>query len=116
MLVKDGNTIVLGGLLNARKAKISSRIPLVGRIPGIGALFGKTTWTDDKSEIVILITPHIVGPTPSPYMQEKIAAARKHWAKLQQMGLLERAEKLSRKEKRIKRREERSKEAKLETL
>ena len=88
MIVEDGSTIVIGGLLNATKGRIRSQIPFLGDLPLVGWLFGRNTWVDDKSELVVLITPHIVGPNPSPYMQNKIDAARQQFDGYAQQGIL----------------------------
>jgi len=88
MIVNDGATIVIGGLLNATKGRIRSQIPILGDLPVIGWLFGRNTWIDDKSELVVLITPHIVGPNATPYMQMKIDAAREEFDGYAQEGIL----------------------------
>lgn len=88
MYVEDGATIVIGGLLNATKGRVRSQIPILGDLPLIGWLFGRNGWIDDKSELVVLITPHIVGPNPSPYMKMKIDAARQQFDGFAQQGLL----------------------------
>jgi len=73
MLVEDGQTVVIGGLLNVSKQRIRSQVPLLGNIPLVGLFFGRNRWVDTKTEVIILITPHIHGPSPSPYMNERIA-------------------------------------------
>ncbi len=88
MIVNDGSTIVIGGLLNATKGRIRSQIPILGDLPVIGWLFGRNTWIDDKSELMVLITPHIVGPSPSPYMQMKIDAAGQEFDGFAKQGIL----------------------------
>ena len=88
MIVNDGSTIVIGGLLNATKGRIRSQIPIIGDLPVIGWLFGRNTWIDDKSELIVLITPHIVGPNATPYMQMKIDASRQQFDGYAQKGIL----------------------------
>jgi general secretion pathway protein D len=59
--VKDGQTIVIGGMIQNQKTKIVSKIPLLGDIPYIGpALFSYTQDSNVKEELVIFLTPHIV--------------------------------------------------------
>ena len=58
--VKDGNTVVLGGLIQTQKAKNDTKIPLLGDIPLIGKLFTGTFRFSQKVELVIFVTPHIV--------------------------------------------------------
>jgi len=72
MLVKDGQTIVLGGLLNETTSDQVAKVPVLGDIPILGYLFRRTTKRDTQSELVVLITPHIVGPEPDDEMKKVI--------------------------------------------
>jgi type II secretory pathway component GspD/PulD (secretin) len=58
--VKDGNTVVMGGLIQTEKAKNENKIPILGDIPIIGFLFRGTFKFNQKKELVIFVTPHIV--------------------------------------------------------
>ncbi len=58
--VKDGDTIVLGGMLDDETTKSLSKIPVLGDIPIFGALFRNVNTTKLHNEVVFLITPHIV--------------------------------------------------------
>lgn len=62
VLVKDGNTIVVGGLIKDKKEKVVSKIPIIGDIPILGLLFRGTQDTINKKEVVVFITPHIIRP------------------------------------------------------
>ncbi|MEW6413259.1 MAG: hypothetical protein AB1483_12440 [Candidatus Zixiibacteriota bacterium] len=57
--LKDGETIVLGGLVQNTKSKTIDKFPILGSLPLIGRLFQNRTTTDTKSELMIYITPHI---------------------------------------------------------
>jgi general secretion pathway protein D len=59
--VKNGETIVLGGLIREDTSSGLTGMPILSDIPFIGSLFGTTTKNKDKTELVILITPRIVG-------------------------------------------------------
>lgn len=59
--VKNGETIVLGGLIREDKNNSRSGLPILSDIPYMGALFGTTTDNKDRTELVILITPRVVG-------------------------------------------------------
>ena len=59
--VSNGMTMVIGGLLNSEDSKTVSKIPLLGNIPILGEFFKHTTRSRDKRELMILITPHLVG-------------------------------------------------------
>lgn len=59
--IKDGETLVLGGMIQESEQKIVNKIPLLGDIPIIGSAFRSTATTKEKSELVIMITPHIIN-------------------------------------------------------
>jgi type IV pilus assembly protein PilQ len=59
--VKDGETIVLGGMIDDEVTKTMTKIPLLGDIPVFGALFKNVNNTKLHNEVVFLITPHIVN-------------------------------------------------------
>ena len=61
--IKDGETLVLGGLIQEEEHKNISKLPLLGDLPVIGSVFRSTTTTNTKSELVIMITPHIIKDT-----------------------------------------------------
>lgn len=58
--VKDGETIIIGGLVQSNKKESESRIPILSRIPIIGYLFKKVTKEEIQSQLVIYITPYII--------------------------------------------------------
>jgi len=58
--VSNGSTICLGGLIKQDNEKSTSGIPVLSRIPGIGALFRTTTNNKDRSELIILMRPQVV--------------------------------------------------------
>jgi general secretion pathway protein D len=58
--VKDGNRIILGGLINTRNIMSSNKVPLLGDIPGLNYLFKYEEKTKQIQELVIIIEPHII--------------------------------------------------------
>ncbi len=60
VLVNDGQTVVLGGILDTTKSKSANKVPFFGDIPFIGALFRSTTDINNKTELLIFITPKIL--------------------------------------------------------
>lgn len=62
VLVKDGETIFIGGLIRERDETSRNGIPLLKDIPLLGALFGRSVTSTEKEEIIVLITPRIVAP------------------------------------------------------
>jgi general secretion pathway protein D len=57
--IKDGQTIVIGGLMQDQKTNNVSKIPILGDIPLIGALFRYSTNDKTKTELLIFLTPHV---------------------------------------------------------
>ncbi len=58
--VLEGQTIVIGGLIETTKQRNKTGIPFLSRIPILGALFGFHDFEDKKTELVLLMTPHII--------------------------------------------------------
>lgn len=58
--VKDGETIVIGELLQEREVETRSGIPLLGNLPILGRLFSNTRTTSEETEVLIFITPRIL--------------------------------------------------------
>lgn len=58
--VQNGETLVLGGLIQENTATTKSGVPLLYELPVIGDLFGKTEMTTDRTELVVLLTPRII--------------------------------------------------------
>ena len=61
--IKDGETLVLGGMVQENEKKVVSKVPLLGDLPGIGSIFRSTRTENEKSELVIMVTPHIITDT-----------------------------------------------------
>ncbi|MEM9177876.1 MAG: type IV pilus secretin PilQ, partial [Myxococcota bacterium] len=59
-LVKDGQTLVLGGIYTITKSNTQSRIPYLHRIPVIGNAFKSNAVTDSRKELLVFVTPRIV--------------------------------------------------------
>ncbi len=60
IVVKDKETVVIGGLIQDQENETVNKVPLLGDIPGLGWLFKTTTKTRQKTNLMILLTPHIV--------------------------------------------------------
>jgi len=58
--VKDGKTLIIGGLLQDRKLKTVQKVPFLGDIPLLGLLFRTTNDVVEKTELMIFITPRIL--------------------------------------------------------
>ena len=58
--VKDGNRIIIGGLINAKNINTVNKVPILGNIPAIGYLFKYEKTRKETQELVIIIEPHII--------------------------------------------------------
>ncbi len=63
LLVSDGETAVIGGLTETTVTKNRNSIPILGELPLIGNLFSQTNSQDEKQDLLILITPHVLHET-----------------------------------------------------
>ena len=60
VLVDNGETVVLGGVYEQTKTKSINRVPFFGDLPLVGGLFRNKTETNDKSELLIFVTPKLL--------------------------------------------------------
>jgi len=60
VLVRDGETTVIGGLTITEKARVRTGVPLLMDLPVLGALFRHTRESENKRDLLIMVTPHIV--------------------------------------------------------
>jgi len=58
--VKDGETVVLGGIISNQVSTTTNKIPLLGDIPFFGNLFKSTTSTKQKTELLVFLVPHVI--------------------------------------------------------
>ena len=59
--IKDGETLVIGGLIQENESKTVGKIPILGDLPIIGAAFRTSSTSKTKNELVIMITPKIIN-------------------------------------------------------
>jgi type IV pilus assembly protein PilQ len=72
VFIRDGRTIVIGGLFRDDIQLDREQIPGVGDLPGIGAAFRSTNDTTVREEVIILITAHIIDHGPDEAVSERI--------------------------------------------
>ena len=60
VLVNDGQTVVLGGILETERRDTVNKVPFLGDVPGLGWLFRSKSRTDNKDELLIFVTPKIL--------------------------------------------------------
>ena len=61
IICRDGATVVIGGLIREDLSTSVSQLPLLGSMPYLGPVFRRKTQSLDRREIIVLITPHVVG-------------------------------------------------------
>jgi pilus assembly protein CpaC len=61
--MRDGESFAIAGLLQDDFRDLSSQVPFLGDIPVLGALFRSADYTRNQTELVIIVTPHLVTPT-----------------------------------------------------
>jgi type IV pilus assembly protein PilQ len=64
VLVANGDTVVLGGIFQDEKSSKEEKVPWLGDIPGVGALFRRRANESKKRELLIFVTPSIVEDRP----------------------------------------------------
>ena len=58
--LQDGDTIAIGGIISETSTSNTNGIPGLHRIPGLGMLFGNTSKSNSRSELIIFMTPHVI--------------------------------------------------------
>jgi type IV pilus assembly protein PilQ len=77
IMVKDGQTIVIGGLFRDVIVTSRSQIPLLGDLPLIGPLFRSTSDSTTRQEVIILLTPHIIDEAKDTQSEARIDDIRR---------------------------------------
>lgn len=63
LMIDDGATAVIGGIMRSKTTSVDNKVPILGHIPLLGDwLFSYTSTTEESSELVIFVTPHIIRP------------------------------------------------------
>lgn len=63
--LQPGTTLAIGGLLQQRNSRSIKQLPGLGNIPILGALFRSTEYINEQTELVILVTPYMIDPSPA---------------------------------------------------
>ncbi len=77
MIVPDGQTIFVGGLIKRRVEESKRGVPIIGRIPGVGRLFSNRKQVQTNTETVILITPTVVTSAAPTLDEDSVERIRK---------------------------------------
>jgi general secretion pathway protein D len=84
--IKDGQTIAIGGLIRKTKDVSSQGVPYLSKIPVIGFFFGKNKDANERRELILLLTPHIItdeiqSKTVTDEFREKIEGLKQDYEK-----------------------------------
>ena len=63
--LKDGQSFMIGGLLDNTETETFEKIPFLGDIPILGKFFQSMTRTKNNTELIVIVTPEIVAPIPA---------------------------------------------------
>lgn len=77
IMVKDGQTIVMGGLFREKTSLGRSQVPVLGDIPVLGEVFKKTDDQSIRTELIVLITPHIINDPEQANGDERMQDVRR---------------------------------------
>jgi type II secretion system protein D len=75
----NGQTVMLGGLISKNKTETHNRVPYLSDIPVLGVLFRYDATTNRRSELLIVMTPHIAQNEEDQERIKRVEAARMHW-------------------------------------
>ena len=75
--LNSGSPIVIGGLMDSSEVKNVAKIPLLGDIPILGEFFKYTSKSRDKRELIVVVTPYLVGAEES--SQTPISPRMREW-------------------------------------
>lgn len=85
--VLDGQTVVLGGLIQTEDQHVERRVPYLADIPVVGLLFQYKKDYKQRSELLFILTPHIVYSTEEAEAIKRMETARMHWCLCDVMAL-----------------------------
>jgi general secretion pathway protein D len=77
VVLRDNQTLVLGGLIQTRRTNVQSGIPWLSKIPVVGFLFGVTGEEVERTELLLLITPRVIGdPSEAQEIYQQVRSQR----------------------------------------
>ncbi|UCI07300.1 type II and III secretion system protein family protein [Mesorhizobium sp. B1-1-8] len=60
--LRDGQSFAVGGLLSSKSTRLQNQVPWLGQVPIVGALFKNSSTQKEETELVVIVTPHLVRP------------------------------------------------------
>ncbi len=79
VLAADGQTVVIGGLITKSKEIVNRKVPLLADIPLLGALFRYDRQIQKRTELLIILTPHVIRDQDDAETIKQVEAARMNW-------------------------------------
>ena len=61
LTLRDGGSLLMGGLISTNRSSGQVRVPMLGRIPGLGRLFRADTFTEDRTELMVMVLPYVIA-------------------------------------------------------
>ena len=87
--IRQGDTLVMGGLIDRSEKELVRRVPILGDLPIIGEVFKNTETDSSATELIVFVTPRILADppamsvasinTPGPSKQELMEEALNRW-------------------------------------
>jgi type II secretory pathway component GspD/PulD (secretin) len=92
IMVKDGETIVIGGLFRDVVTSSRSQVPILGDIPLLGYLFRGSSDSSERQEVIVLLTPHNIDSPSQTHGDERLAdTKRKYMGAVKELPFFHRA-------------------------
>jgi general secretion pathway protein D len=84
--VEDGDTVAIGGIIDETNTETSSGVPFLSRIPYLGFMFGTKSYTKERTELIIFLTPHVINDRnqmadATEELKEKVRGLKKEMAR-----------------------------------
>jgi hypothetical protein len=76
---RSGQTVILGGLITKTRSVHERRIPFLSDVPVLGNAFRYDSWTDERHELLIIMTPYVVRTPEDVEWLKQMESQRTHW-------------------------------------
>ncbi|MBI3323740.1 MAG: hypothetical protein HYZ92_00480 [Candidatus Omnitrophica bacterium] len=74
VVIEDGETVVLGGLMKDTASKTVTRVPVLGSLPVVGMLFQKRSDSTERSNLLIFVTAHVISSSHTPALAQRVTS------------------------------------------
>jgi general secretion pathway protein D len=79
VMAASGQTVILGGLITKRLSRVHRQVPWVGDLPYVGRLFSFDSEQDERTELMIIMTPHVIRREADNDLLKQVEGARMSW-------------------------------------